>query len=130
MRFAAQELEIPSEDVTSPTYVLLQRYRGTCLIYHFDFYRLNSAAEVWDLGIDDLLAERALTIFEWASKFPECLPTDRLTINFSVADQTSLVTSETLPTQRFVQLEAGGVASRELLEEVASQLVETPELDR
>jgi tRNA threonylcarbamoyladenosine biosynthesis protein TsaE len=78
VRFVAQALGVSAEEVTSPTYVLLQRYSGRYPIYHFDFYRLESAAEVWDLGIDELLEQSALIFVEWAEKFPECLPTDRL----------------------------------------------------
>ena len=81
VRFAAQSLGIAAEEVTSPTYVLLQRYSGRKVIYHFDFYRLNSVAEVWDLGIDELLEQPALIFIEWAEKFPECLPVDHLSLN-------------------------------------------------
>ncbi len=80
VRFVAQALGVAAEEVTSPTYVLLQRYSGHHLIYHFDFYRLKSSAEVWDLGIDELLEQSALIFVEWAEKFPECLPGDRLNI--------------------------------------------------
>ncbi len=81
VRYVAQALGVAAEDVTSPTYVLLQRYNGQQLIYHFDFYRLESAAEVWDLGIDELIEQSAILFVEWAEKFPECLPQDRLQIH-------------------------------------------------
>lgn len=80
VRFVAQSLGVAAEEVTSPTYVLLQRYSGRHLIYHIDFYRLDTAAEVWDLGIDELFELSALIFVEWAEKFPQCLPTDRLEI--------------------------------------------------
>ena len=83
VRFAAEALGIPPEEVTSPTYVLLQMYRGNKTIYHFDFYRLQSAAEVWDLGIDEMLEQPAILFVEWAEKFPQCLPSDRLNIHLS-----------------------------------------------
>jgi tRNA threonylcarbamoyladenosine biosynthesis protein TsaE len=83
VRYTAQALGVPAEEVTSPTYVLLQRYAGRYIIYHFDFYRLESAAEVWDLGIDELLEHSALVFVEWAEKYPECLPADRLQIQLA-----------------------------------------------
>ncbi len=83
VRFAAQSLGISAEEVTSPTYVLLQRYRGSQLIYHFDFYRLKTAAEVWDLGIDELFEQQAIIFIEWAEKFPKCLPNDYLHIQLT-----------------------------------------------
>src|SRR5687768_3712119 len=51
VRSLARHLGVASELVTSPTYVLVQRYRGAVTIYHLDFYRLKSIDEVWDLGI-------------------------------------------------------------------------------
>ncbi len=83
VRFAAESLGVPAEEVTSPTYVLLQMYRGQKTIYHFDFYRLESEAEVWDLGIDEVLEQPALVFVEWAEKFPQCLPADRLQLHLA-----------------------------------------------
>ncbi len=47
VRYLAQHLGAPIELVTSPTYVLMQRYRGRIDILHLDYYRLSSAAQVW-----------------------------------------------------------------------------------
>ena len=63
-----------AEDVTSPTYVLQQRYPTSPVIHHFDFYRLESPTAVWDLGIDELYGEPGFVFIEWADKFPECWP--------------------------------------------------------
>ncbi len=94
VRYVAQSIGVAAVDVTSPTYVLLQRYVGRYPIYHFDFYRLESAAEVWDLGIDELFEQSVLIFIEWAEKFPECLPSDRLHIRLepgeSAAEQCRL----------------------------------------
>lgn len=113
VRFTAESLGIAAEEVTSPTYVLLQRYQGRHLIYHFDFYRLESAAEVWDLGIDELLEQSALIFVEWAEKFPECLPADRLNIQLAPIES---------PAQqsRFATLVATGFRSEKLLSQVRS----------
>lgn len=74
VRYLAEQLHAPLELVTSPTYVLMQRYRGRVDILHLDYYRLTSAAQAWDLGLDEWLEEPALTIIEWAEKFPETWP--------------------------------------------------------
>ncbi|MEO8270391.1 MAG: tRNA (adenosine(37)-N6)-threonylcarbamoyltransferase complex ATPase subunit type 1 TsaE [Aureliella sp.] len=79
-RFLLTTLGIAEGHVTSPTYVLQNTYSGTWPIHHFDFYRLESVAQVWDLGIDELYEQPCLVIVEWADKFPECLPDDCLTI--------------------------------------------------
>jgi tRNA threonylcarbamoyladenosine biosynthesis protein TsaE len=62
-------------EVTSPTFTLIHEYRGGRLpVYHFDFYRLESAAETLALGFDDYLAAGGVTLIEWADKFAPLLP--------------------------------------------------------
>ncbi len=54
--------------VTSPTFTLKNEYRaGGIRICHFDLYRLRSAAEVAELGIEDDLAESDFSLIEWPS---------------------------------------------------------------
>lgn len=77
-RYLASALGVPEMEVTSPTYVLLQRYQGRFPIYHFDFYRLENESQVWDLGIDEIFEQSCLVLIEWADKFASCLPPDCL----------------------------------------------------
>lgn len=73
-------------EVTSPTFSLVHEYRGGLLpVFHFDFYRLESAAELVALGWDEYLDEGGVAIVEWADKFPELLPADTRWLEFSVA---------------------------------------------
>jgi tRNA threonylcarbamoyladenosine biosynthesis protein TsaE len=73
-------------EVTSPTFSLVHEYRGGTLpVFHFDFYRLESAAELVALGWDEYLDEGGVVIAEWADKFPELLPPDTLRLEFTVA---------------------------------------------
>jgi tRNA threonylcarbamoyladenosine biosynthesis protein TsaE len=68
------------DEVTSPTFTLLHRYGfGEKLLHHFDWYRLESSAEVLALGLDEYYGE-GLMIIEWGDKFPEILPPDTLRI--------------------------------------------------
>src|SRR4051812_30904818 len=49
------------EEVTSPTFTLLHEYRGGRMpVFHFDFYRLESEAELVGLGLDDYLDARGI----------------------------------------------------------------------
>lgn len=62
-------------DVTSPTFTLVHEYRdGRLPVFHFDFYRMDSAAEVIGIGWDDILDEPGVVIVEWADLFPDLLP--------------------------------------------------------
>ncbi|MGL4401457.1 MAG: tRNA (adenosine(37)-N6)-threonylcarbamoyltransferase complex ATPase subunit type 1 TsaE [Luteolibacter sp.] len=72
-------------DVTSPTFGLLHEYPGGRLpVFHLDFYRLESAAELVALGWDELLEEDGVIVAEWADKFPELLPAKTLWLNLRI----------------------------------------------
>ena len=61
--------------VTSPTFTLVHEYPdGRLPVFHFDFYRMDSAEEVLTVGWDDILDEPGVVIIEWADLFPELLP--------------------------------------------------------
>jgi tRNA threonylcarbamoyladenosine biosynthesis protein TsaE len=63
--------------VSSPTFAIVNEYPdGRLPVFHFDFYRLDSADEVLRLGWDDYLDEPSVVIVEWADRFPELLPAE------------------------------------------------------
>jgi len=64
--------EVPA---TSPTYALVHRYdspKGP--VYHVDCYRLRSSKEARDLGLDDILLQRAILLVEWPEKAGHMMP--------------------------------------------------------
>lgn len=69
-----------TEDVTSPTFTLLQSYgSGKNRLHHSDWYRLETAGEVLALGLEDYLGD-GLMLIEWGDKFPAILPPETLRI--------------------------------------------------
>jgi tRNA threonylcarbamoyladenosine biosynthesis protein TsaE len=73
-RGLAMGLGIPAEDVSSPTFTIVQEYRGGRLpLFHVDLYRLNDPREIEDLGLDEIAADGVLAI-EWAEKLPRAMP--------------------------------------------------------
>jgi tRNA threonylcarbamoyladenosine biosynthesis protein TsaE len=58
------------EDVTSPTFTLVHKYSGENVVYHVDLYRIGDFNDFETLGLEDLFAERAVVIVEWAEKLP------------------------------------------------------------
>ena len=70
VRGLAEGLGVQPEEVSSPTFTLIQEYRGGRLpLLHVDLYRLADAREIDDLGLDELGRE-AVTAIEWAEKLP------------------------------------------------------------
>lgn len=113
-RFLCGALGVQSESVTSPTYVLLQRYRGQRFeIYHFDFYRLENSHQVWDLGFDELQESGAILLVEWAEKFAETLPADHLAVHLSVPNLEASVDER--PNRRDVEVSSTGSNSAKIV---------------
>lgn len=75
-------LTCPDEDVPSPTFTLVQFYEGPDFpIAHFDLYRLTSASEAYEIGLDEAL-EDGTVLIEWPERLEQDLPCDRLDIVF------------------------------------------------
>jgi tRNA threonylcarbamoyladenosine biosynthesis protein TsaE len=68
VRGLARGLGVPADEVTSPTFTLVQEYRGRLTLHHVDLYRLEPA-EVGDLGLDELTSGDAVVAIEWAERW-------------------------------------------------------------
>lgn len=79
-------LAVPLRQVNSPTFVLVNEYRGRLPVFHMDLYRLGAESDVVELGITDYLsrAESGVMIIEWAEKIPSLLPDDILKVEFYI----------------------------------------------
>jgi len=72
---------LKSQDyVLSPTFVLMRELNGRIPLYHIDLYRLDNIAEIADLGLDDYLFGKGLSIIEWADKGLAVLPAEHLLV--------------------------------------------------
>jgi tRNA threonylcarbamoyladenosine biosynthesis protein TsaE len=91
VRGLAEGLGIPRDDVSSPTFTLIQEYRGGRLpLFHVDLYRIEDPREFDDLGLDEI-AEGGVLAIEWAVKLPVVPPNaTRVTIEHAGADQRSI----------------------------------------
>jgi tRNA threonylcarbamoyladenosine biosynthesis protein TsaE len=69
VRGMARGIGARTEDVSSPTFTIVQEYAGrTATLYHVDLYRLEPA-EIDDLGLDDLIAGDGIVAIEWADRW-------------------------------------------------------------
>jgi len=51
--------------ITSPTFTLINEYQGRLPVYHFDFYRIGSSLELYELGLDEYLYGEGVCLIEW-----------------------------------------------------------------
>ena len=76
VRGLAEGMGVARDEVSSPTFTLVQEYRGGRLaLFHVDLYRLDDPREIDDLGLEEIAADGVLAI-EWAEKLPRLLPGD------------------------------------------------------
>jgi len=77
------------ETVTSPTFTLVKEYSGEMTLFHMDVYRLKEECKT--IGFDDYFNKNAVSIIEWADLICECLPEERLEIEFRIIDENTRV---------------------------------------
>jgi len=68
------------EEVTSPSFTIMNIYRGHLPVFHFDFYRLGRNTNWDELGLTEYLYSDALTLIEWPDRLVDDLPADAVRI--------------------------------------------------
>jgi tRNA threonylcarbamoyladenosine biosynthesis protein TsaE len=100
----ARALGVPSEAATSPTFVLVNEYRGRLPVYHFDAYRLRDEDEFLQLGPDEYFEGNGITFVEWANRVADCLPAERIEIRCEAVGETERRFTMSATAPRFDEL--------------------------
>jgi len=99
-------LGISKEKVISPTFVLIrEHHQGRLPLYHFDLYRMKSAAGILELGYEEYFYDAGVTVIEWADRLKYLVPKEFLKIELSIPKNT----------QRLLKFTAKGSRYKELL---------------
>lgn len=69
-----------AEEVSSPTFMIVQEYDTEPKLLHFDAYRLADSDELYAMGYEEYLLQDALLVMEWAELVDDALPQERLEI--------------------------------------------------
>jgi tRNA threonylcarbamoyladenosine biosynthesis protein TsaE len=69
-----------TETITSPTFCLISEYEGNMPLYHMDVYRLGGTDDFINLGVDDMIYGRGVSIIEWSEKIMDELPSNTIII--------------------------------------------------
>ncbi|HHV25700.1 tRNA (adenosine(37)-N6)-threonylcarbamoyltransferase complex ATPase subunit type 1 TsaE [Anaerosalibacter bizertensis] len=95
--------------VTSPTFALINEYKGRVPVYHFDVYRLEGIEDVIDLGFEEYFYSKGVTIIEWGDKIEKFLPEDILTVEMNRGKTDN---------ERIISIFSNGKRSETIIEEL------------
>ena len=105
-----------TDEVKSPTFVIMHIYPARIPVYHFDLYRLGGGEDLEAIGFEDFANDgRAVTCVEWAEKAPGLLPPEHLLIELGYLSDNG----------RRLEMRPSGKRYRELLARLKANLTET-----
>lgn len=74
-------------EVSSPTFSLVNEYRGTVPLYHFDMYRIADTDDLYMTGFFDYLDGTSILAIEWSENITAALPKGTITVTLTVMDE-------------------------------------------
>ena len=93
--------------VKSPTYTVLNEYKGKAKIHHFDFYRITDGDDLYSIGYDDVVEDDGYCVGEWSENIVDFLPSDTVKVTISraftgdVSDEEASVRNITVESDKF-----------------------------
>ncbi|MDB9822545.1 tRNA (adenosine(37)-N6)-threonylcarbamoyltransferase complex ATPase subunit type 1 TsaE [Deltaproteobacteria bacterium] len=76
----------PDTVVMSPSFSLVNEYNCRHAFYHMDLYRLENLTDVLLTGLEEYLHKEGVVVMEWADRWPEILPEQRIDVKFDIID--------------------------------------------
>ncbi len=73
-------------DTSSPTFTIVNEYKGDRDIYHFDVYRLADEDEFYNIGGEEYF-EKGICIIEWSKIIEDVLPKNRIEVTIEKIDE-------------------------------------------
>ncbi len=79
----ALAFNIDESDVQSPTFTLINEYRGSKPLYHFDCYRMESVREALEIGAEEYFYGDGVSVIEWPERIQEIIPPEAVWITIT-----------------------------------------------
>lgn len=95
--------------ITSPTFNLINEYKGRLTMYHFDVYRLDNVDDLYDLGFDEYFYGDGVCIIEWADKIEDIIPKERIVLDIENGDDID---------ERIIKVLGQGLSFQKLIKEL------------
>lgn len=67
--------------ITSPTFTIVNEYKGRIPLYHFDVYRIADPEEMFEIGFEEYLDGQGVVVIEWAEQIRDILPADYIKVD-------------------------------------------------
>ena len=84
-----------SDDITSPTFTILEEYPGKIPFYHFDLYRIESPEEIELMGFEEYFYGNGVSWIEWAEKCGSLMPEKHISVTIEIiSDEERRITLE------------------------------------
>ena len=77
------------DNISSPTFAIVNEYEAPVKIHHFDFYRLKDQMEALDIGSEEYFYSGNYCFIEWPEKIPDLLPSHYIKVSITVMQDNS-----------------------------------------
>ncbi len=83
----AEGLGVDHNEVSSPTFTLINEYQGDLPLYHFDCYRMESPREALEIGAEEYFYGDGVSVIEWPERISSLLPSEAIWISIEAPDR-------------------------------------------
>ena len=83
----AEGLGVDGDEVSSPTFTLINEYYGDKILYHFDCYRMKSEREALEIGAEEYFYGEGVTVIEWPERITSLIPPHAIWISIEAPDR-------------------------------------------